>query len=128
MSDMIPNRHLVNECYENDEVAELLGLRNKPHADAYFHYRDSRWVVGEWKAKYKVDKAIEQLERTVERLKEQGRPVHEVYMVVKSLGREKRRFKRIKGILHEKRGRRWKPCEIDGMPIRLYYTHELRRG
>jgi len=58
---MIPGRHHVDELYENDEVAQLPGLRNKPHADAYFHYTDSRWVVAEMKARYKVKKALKQL-------------------------------------------------------------------
>lgn len=106
-----------------------LGLDpDRPIADAYRHYKNCKWAVIEFKGRSHLKRAREQLESTVQQLRQKGRPVEYAIVVMEKLRPPESKIYGRDDRTHEVyfRAATNRRVKIDNIPLLLYFTREVR--
>jgi len=122
-----------DEEYDLDNPDDLnkLGLASdRPHADAYCHFKNCKWVVEERKGVGHVMVALTQLESTVRQLLDNKRVVTDTVIIMEKLHYSERNRFLVDPITHQLRSKdTGDNIRIQNLqePVKVYFKRDLSR-
>jgi hypothetical protein len=115
----------ADEIYDEEKLRGMLNLNDEETcADYYGHYKNCCWVVIECKSTRHLMNAIKQLEATVRKLLNKGKPLDKVILVANSFGKE-RNIVRKNNVLCRKIGNNMIPLKIGNIIIEAWQMEEI---